>query len=330
VIGNEPELGVAENYRRFSASEARGRSPLYEELTAGVADDPELRAFLEDLPPAKRQPNLLLATVRFLAGLQPDLRAFREVVLGRRDEVAATMLARRTQTNEPARCATLLPALAAVDGPLALLEVGASAGLCLLPDRYGYCYRSADGDVRIEGSPTLTCDVRGPAPIPRRVPTVVWRAGIDLHPLDVADPDDLRWLACLVWPGQEGRAERLEAAAEIARTDPPRIVSGDLVDDLPALAAQAPPDATLVVLGSAVLTYVPVERRRAFAEVVRGLDAVWLASEEASVLAGLPAPPPADLPAPPPGPTPFLLVRDGHEPLAWVDGHGTWLQWLAG
>ncbi|GAA4932942.1 uncharacterized protein DUF2332 [Actinomycetospora succinea] len=331
MIGNEPEYGVAENYRRFGAHQARGRSPLYEELAAGVADDPELVAFLDELPADRRQPTLLFATVRFLAGLPSGYAAFRDVVLGRRDEVATTMLARRTQTNEPARCATLLPALAALDGPLALLEVGASAGLCLLPDRYGYSYRRAGEEVaRIEGSPLLPCDVLGPAPLPATTPSVVWRAGIDLDPLDAADPDDLRWLACLVWPGQPSRVERLEAAAEVARVDPPRVVRGDLVDELHAVAAGAPRDATLVVFHSAVLTYLPTERRWAFAEAVGDLDAVWLANESASVLADLPSPPPTDLPDPPPGPAPFLLARDGREPLAWVDGHGAWLQWLGG
>lgn len=330
MIGNEPELGVAENYRRFAVSQTRGRSPLYEELARGVADDREVIALLAELPPEKRQPNLLLASVRFLAGVQPDYAAFRAVVLGRRDEVVATMLARRTQTNEPARCATLLPALAALEGPLALLEVGASAGLCLFPDRYGYHYRCADGeDVRLPGTPVLTCDVRGPAPLPPGKPTVVWRAGIDLDPLDVADPDDLHWLACLVWPGQPERVERLAAAAAVAREDPPRIVRGDLVEELHALAEQAPREATLVVHHSAVLTYLPPDRRAAFARAVGELDAVWLANESASVLADLPQSPPTDLPVPPPGPVPFLLARDGHRPLAWVDGHGTWVQWLS-
>jgi len=107
-------------------------------------------------------------------------------------------------------------------------------------------------------------------------------------------------------------------------------VRGDLFDDLHALADQAPPEATLVVFHSAVLAYVPTARRAAFAHAVTERGAVWLANEAATVLADLPHPPPADLPDPPPGPTPSLLVRDGHRPLAWVDGHGTWLRWLEG
>ena len=173
MIGNAPEYSTTENYRRFATREARGRSPLYEQLAGGVADDPELVAFLADLQQEKRQPNLLLAAVRYLAGVQRAYDAFRAVVLDRRDEVAATILARRTQTNEPARCATLLPALASLRQPLALLEVGASAGLCLLPDRYSYDY----GTCRIDGhpgAPVLTCRCTGPVPIPRQPVEVAW------------------------------------------------------------------------------------------------------------------------------------------------------------
>src|SRR5450432_2243342 len=103
------------------------------------------------------------------------------------------MLSRTPQTNEPARCAVLLPLLAQLPQPLALLEVGASAGLCLLVDHYGYDY----GNVRIDptisgdgGAPTLTCDVSGAAPIPRTIPRIVWRAGLDLNPIDVRSADD--------------------------------------------------------------------------------------------------------------------------------------------
>ena len=61
---------VAERYQRFAEREARGRSPLYERFALGVAGDPELLALLESLPPAKQQPNLLFAAVRYLGGLK--------------------------------------------------------------------------------------------------------------------------------------------------------------------------------------------------------------------------------------------------------------------
>jgi hypothetical protein len=326
MIGHDPERGTAENYREFAVAQARGRSPRYEEFAAGVAGDPALLAFLTGLPAGKRQPNLLFAAVRSLAGVLPDYPAFRATVLARRDEVAAVILARRTQTNEPARCATLLPALAALPPPLALLEVGASAGLCLLPDRYGYAY----GSRRVAGppgAPVFPCHLRGPAPVPDRVPEVVWRAGIDLNPLDVTDPADVDWLSCLVWPGEEARARRLRAAIEVARADPPRIVRGDLIDELAATAATAPGGATLVVFHSAVLAYLAPERRADFAAAVRALDVVWLANEAPRVLARLPGYP-RDLPDPGPVPAPFLLTRDARHPLAWADGHGSWLHWL--
>ncbi len=102
--------------------------------------------FLATLPDEKRQPNLLFAALRHVCGTPRDWPTFRALLREHASAVRATMLTRRTQTNEAGRCATLLPVLARLPQPLALLEVGASAGLCLLPDRYGYDYgRSATG-----------------------------------------------------------------------------------------------------------------------------------------------------------------------------------------
>jgi hypothetical protein len=158
-------------------------------------------------------------------------------------------------------------------------------------------------------------------PFPSEVPAIAWRAGLDLNPLDVTIPDDVRWLRCLVWPGEGDRESQLLAAVETARRDPPPIHRGDLLRDLPALAKAAPSDATLVVFHSAVLAYVGAETRHAFAQMVRGLGAVWLANEAVGVLSGITAPPLEG--------APFLLVRDGEHPLAITDPHGTWLEWLS-
>jgi hypothetical protein len=314
---------ISVRYRQFAEREARGRSPRYERWAHGVSADCDVLGFLAELPQPKRQPNLLFAAVRWMAGLPETYEELRAVVLERRAELAEVMLARRTQTNEPARCATLLPALAALPQPLALLEVGASAGLTLLPDRYAYDYAGHILTNANPMAPVLRCEPRGPVPLPDRLPRVVWRAGIDLNPLDVRDDEDTAWLRCLVWPGETGREERLASAIAVARRDPPPLVRGDLVDDLAAVAAQAPPEATLVVFHSAVLVYVPRPKRREFAALVRELGAVWLSNEGPGVLAG-----PADEPSPPPGTDPFLLIRDGHTPLAFTDGHGAWLHWL--
>src|SRR3954470_23583555 len=176
---------VAGGYRRFAEIEAR-RSPLYAEWAAGVAADEEILHWLARLPRGKRQPNLLFAAVRLLAGTPSGFPAFRDVLAARRAEVEEVVLARRTQTNEPARCALLLPVLAALPQPLALLEVGASAGLCLLPDRYAYDY---DGHRLGNGGPVLRCRPEGPVPLPHCIPEVAWRAGLDLEPVDVTDDE---------------------------------------------------------------------------------------------------------------------------------------------
>ena len=171
-------------------------------------------------------------------------------------------------------------------------------------------------------APTLRCAVRGPAPLPARLPAIAWRAGLDLNPLDVACDDDVRWLSCLVWPGEGDREERLAAALASARRDPPPVYCGDLLADLPALAAQAPAEATLVIFHSAVLAYVARQDRDRFAQAVRGLGAVWLSNEAPGVVPGLPL---AEFRE-----GTFVLGQGGRTPLAFTDGHGTWLHWLDG
>ena len=241
---------IAKRFRRFAETEARDNSPLYETLSNGVASDPDILAFLADLPATRQQPNLLLAAVRFICGTQSTWDDFRAAFHSRTTDVRAEMLKRRTQTNEPARCAALLPVLSRLRGPLALIEVGASAGLCLLPDKYGYAY---DGHPPFGPEPRFPCQASAATPVPLTHPRVTWRAGLDLNPLDVCNDDDMAWLETLVWPDQSERLNRLRAAIDTAKSDPPCIVAGDLLSSLAAVAKDAPSDATLVVFHTAVL-----------------------------------------------------------------------------
>ena len=311
-------------YRRFASAEARGRSACYEAWAHGVADDQQLIDLLDQLPEDKRQPNLLFAAARFV-GVEPGPYVrFRAEVLSRWPEVRTVVLARRTQTNEVGRCAVLLPLLAALPQPLALLEAGASAGLCLYPDRFSYQYGDRPRLDPLDGpGPLLHCNVAGDVPVPDALPRVVWRAGIDLNPLDVADPSDVRWLETLIWPEQSSRREQLAAAVAIARTDPPLLVRGDLNDTVGELIDQAPTGATVVVFHSAVLAYLDTAERQAFTSTMQRADVRWISNEGPHVV-----PTTGTLPASPdPTKALFVLAHDSR-PVAYADPHGQHLYWL--
>jgi hypothetical protein len=208
---------IAKRYRAFAIDEARGASEIYETLALGIAASPEILDFIASLPTDRRQPNLFLAAVRRVCGV-PESTAHLQLLLAKeRKRIRSVMLSRTTQTNEPARCSVLLPVLAQLPQPLALLEVGASAGLCLLPDRYGYDYGLRRIEPAVENAPIFRCATSGAFPFPEAVPQIVWRLGLDLNPIDVSSDEQDEGLETLVWPRQEDRAEKLRAALRVSR-----------------------------------------------------------------------------------------------------------------
>ncbi|MGY2129013.1 DUF2332 domain-containing protein [Blastococcus sp. SYSU DS0617] len=319
-MADQENARIARRYRGFVA-EAAPTSPLYARLAGEVADSDDVLSFLAALPPGKEQPNLLFASLQLLHGAPADGAELRRVVATDGDRLRETMLARATQTNEPARCGALLPVLALLDGPLALVEVGASAGLCLYADRYSYEY---DGVPVGPDSPVhLSVSTSGGVPVPGEVPAVVARIGVDLNPLDPADPDVRAWLRALVWPGPaaEERPRRIDAAAEVARTEPATMLTGDLLDRLPDALELAPEGCTVVVLHTAVLPYLPDAARAAFVARMDELPVRWLAQEAPGLVPGTEA-----LQGDPRRPE--LVVSLDGRPLARSAPHGGWLEWL--
>lgn len=238
--------------------------------------------------------------------------------------IRSIALRRATQTNEPRRCAVLLPLLAALQQPLALLEVGASAGLCLYPDRYAYRYgdQAIDPGPDVDQPPVFECAVDANVALPRQPIDVVWRRGIDLNPLRVDDADEMNWLRTLIWPEHAERVRNFDRALTIARAEPCDLRRGDACRDLAEFAADAPRDATLVIFHSAVLAYVIRPERQRFVDAVRDLDATWIANEHPRVFPAIaaksPIPPPEDK---------FLLSVDG-EPVGFTGPHGQSLDWI--
>ncbi|MFT3876240.1 MAG: DUF2332 domain-containing protein [Propioniciclava sp.] len=326
---------------RWFAGEADPTSPVWGALCRWIAGDEALCARLDALPGGKRQPNLFLAALRYHGA--PTLEggpAFAAWVDAHWDALRATILARFTQTNEPGRCAVLAPILASLPQPIALLEVGASAGLCLIPDRYRY--RQPWGDVIATGATVapascrpagrsglvLDCAMTGRPPGNPADLVIAHRAGLDAHPLAAADPGDARWLRALVWPGEHAREARLATALQIAASDPPPVRTGRLPEDLDAflaegLAAAEAAGATPVLMHSATLAYLPRDERDAVVETIGASGVRWLSFEGPSVVTSLRGRLPDD-------PRPhFIAALDG-EPVARCSPHGGWADWLDG
>lgn len=320
---------VAERYDRFARDEAPGRSEVYAEWAAGVAVDAEVQSVLGRLSPQQRQPPLVFAVSRLLGAPVGGYPRWRRFVLAHADELVAQCGRRGVQINEPLRLAALLPALSLIEGPVALLELGAAAGLCLYPDRFSFRVLGADGIQRLRIDPP-----DGPSPVllpsvvagelPRlRVPDVVWRAGIDLDPIDVREPADRAWLESLIWPGEHERSARIAAAMALAAADPPLLRAGDAIDRLDEMAAAAPAGARLVVTTPGVLVYLPRRRRFELIDRIRALDAHWITIDPPALHdAWHPAIDPADFRG-------FPVALDGRV-VADADPLGRWWEWRAG
>lgn len=337
---------LAGAFRRFAEVEC-ARSPLYRAITKAIADDEALLA-LADEATSHPKTNLLLAAVHYLMlqGSAHELRrfypsvggaytegdpvfpAFRDFCLRHREEILPLLRTRRVQTNEVARAGVLLPAFGLVaartsGAPLALIEVGASAGLLLLWDRYQYAY----DDGLLHGDPAspvrIDCESRGGLlpPVPNPFPPVAMRVGIDLYPLDVRDPDSARWLRSLVWPDQIERAARLARAIEVSAAEPPVLVAGDGLEAMTATLGDVPAGAVPVVFHCHTLNQFRSEDRERFiallAAASQGRALYQIALE---YLPGVQ--------------WPELRLQtfcDGQltstEPLARYQAHGDWIHW---
>ena len=334
---------LAAAFRLFGREVAARDSPLYAQVGELIAGSPALLA----LAGRSREgsPTLFLAAIHDELLRDPDhaLARYYPTVGGegpgpglgaaledfcavRAGRLEATLATRSTQTNETGRCSGLLPAFAAIaDGrPLALIEVGASAGLNLRWDRYAYDYGSRRAGAA-DSPVTIPCELVGPGVPPLEPPPVASRIGVDLSPPDPADPDDARWLRACLWPDQTARHRRLAGVLAIAREHPVEVRRGDALTELPGLIAAAPDEALVCVFHTAVLAYFTREQRTALAALLAAAerDVAWVSGEAPGIVVDehneLRAPVHFSLAVGPPG----ALVQRGR-----MGHHGGWLEWL--
>jgi hypothetical protein len=199
-------------------------------LLAPLADDrpgtvPALRltAALHRLVLERRAPALAVHYPS-VGGTVGDVWPVAREVIVEQADVLHELLRRPVQTNEVGRSSVLLGGLLVLTAhlglPVRLLELGASAGLNLVPDRYAH---EVQRDV-VLGDPAspvrLPRPWRGPFP-PYDAPLeIVERAGCDPAPLDPTDADDRLTLTSCVWADQVERFERLRWALQVAFAAP--------------------------------------------------------------------------------------------------------------
>ncbi len=260
------------DYWKFFAGEAhRIGSSLYEILALKVRDDEDLKLLAAQSRAGQPHANMLFGAVHFLllrgadhllreyyptlgGGRLPEdenlFPLFRDFVVRHREEISALVSARVTNTNEVGRSSALHAGFRVlaeqIEMPVHLIELGPSAGLNLVWDRYGVRYRrgaevaavvSPDADLVIE------CELKGDATPPTGAPPkIASRLGIELNPVNLADRNDRDWLRALIWPDQPQRLERLDRAITLFMRERPEIRAGDVLEMLPSVLAALPPE----------------------------------------------------------------------------------------
>ena len=333
---------VVEDMRRHGA-------PLYEKFALGIAKDDELKEFANTVRPGQPPANILFAAVHYLllrgadgplrcfypnlndgvrlGNLDDALPAFKAFVDSHREELTPIVRSRVTNTNEVGRSAVLHAAfrtLAREAGePLHLVELGPSAGLNLIWDRYGVRYRR-DGESFYAGEAgaklVLDIELKGESVPPLGAnPRVASRIGLERNPVDLSRSEERDWLKALIWADEVERFARLDGALAIVADEKPPIRAGDALALLPDALAEIPAGETACVYHSFVVYQFPEEQRTALNDLLLAVSVrrpVWRLSWEGRFT----------------GEAPPLLhaYRDGVRTtrrLAEAQSHGAWMEW---
>jgi hypothetical protein len=331
---------LGDTFRRFASLECRGSSSSYECWANHIATD----AALLSIAAFGRTPipNLFFAAVHLLVLENPGCNLarhyasiesnpmpaesgwprFREFCHENRQAIVQLMRARTTQTNEVRRSAYLAAAFSVVyqmgdRKPLALIEIGTSAGINLCFDHFGF---RMDGTIFGDSSSSLVLEIesRGKIlpPIPKVRLPVRLRIGLDLRPVTADDTEGVGWLNALVWPEHRDRRRELAAALHISTHVPRQLVAGDAAVTLPEVLRGIPDDCTVCVFQTHSFNQIATASREKMIAALRvkaETHSVFLVSRTQKLTLEC-----------------FSAANPGSElVLAETDSHGRWIEWLA-
>ena len=339
-------------FKTFAESECRDASPLYLHLSEAIAEDSDILELASHCREGQPAPNLLFAAVhllviqnadvplaRFYADLStlalppnaayPDFRAF---CLANRADIIRILSTRRVQTNEIRRCAYLYPAFCLIaaladERPLALVEIGTSAGINLLWDCYSYRYSHGQEVIRagrVDAAVLITSTLRGDVRpvLPATPPCVQSRIGIDLNTLNANSAADALWLRALVWPENAERLELLQNALPVVQRSSLTLLAGNGVELLPNMLEALPPTVVPVVFHTHTVNQMSPGDREQLTAIIADAGTKRAVYRLANDIGG--------------GGKNYSALKlltysgkqEGERHLANVDGHARWIEWL--
>lgn len=228
------------------------------------------------------------------------------------------------QTNEVRRAAILVPGfleIARSTGlPLSLSEIGASAGLNLLWDQFGYTFGAMSwGNAT---SPVQLAPVWRGSALTSHAVAVGERCGCDLNPIDINLREDRLRLLSYIWPDQTERFDRTRAAIDLARQAKVHVEAADVLSWLPVRLHRDWTGSAHVIYHTIVWQYFPEAVQRAAERMIRqagdqastSAPLAWLRFEADDVTPGA-------------GLTLTLWPSGIEKQIARADFHGRWIEW---
>ncbi len=322
--------------QRYAAYAERiaSASPSYAAWARSLDDG--MVSLLDEVPESKRQPELLFAVARRLGADPSDPGALRALGMEARPALVAALASATVQANDPRRLAPVIPLFAAlaarVDRPLGLVDAGAAAGLCSIPDRVTLDHRRGDVLLRIRTAPIdpsvhLTADVSGVDVLPTSTPIAVGaRIALDPNPIDLAEPHAFDRLVEAVPPEATDRTALMREAARATFAVPPVRIRGTLPGDLDRALDALPDGVVPVVLTTGTLVYVPGADRQRVVDRLRDRGVHWIALERTGILSGVAATLPDDVD--PADPDAFATASLDGVAMAVSDPFGVRVRWL--
>jgi hypothetical protein len=334
--------GISDRFKRF-ATDCIGSSRLYERLSLEIAGDDKLLQMAAHCRAGQPEPNLFFGAVHYLLlkGYNHELKAyyasivndpcepvtafpdFRRFCLEYENDIIPILQSKLVQTNEVRRCAYMYPAFCYIyekaKKPLALIELGTSAGLQLFWDKYGYAYNDNEryGDATSEL--VLRSEIKeGNLPyLLKDSPPVTARIGIDLHVNDLENAEDYLWLRSLIWPEHKERITNFDKAALYFKKQAIQLIEGNGVELLADTAAMIPEEAVLCVFHTHVANQMSHADKMALIETIQKLgkerDVFHLYNNMSDVNLHLDY---------------YLDGKEYKETIAEADGHGRWFHWM--